>query len=392
MSLDLLGIFGAGALTFLTPCVLPLIPIYLSALIGADIRKADAGQRGQLMVRALFFIVGFVSVFTFLGMAASSIGAFLIEHKAAVQVVGAAIILIFGLKFLGLVQISFLDQVVQGNDRKIQTRFGWINAIIMGIVFAAGWSPCAGPVLGSVLTYTASTTTSPWVGAGYLAVYGLGFGVPLLLVAAFAEAGTRMLKRIGPHLGRVERAMGFLLIMVAGTLFFSAVTPAVSAGQQETSTAELVRNEQGQAEPTMVIFTSSKCSVCQTMKPLLVSLTQLCHGKKVLIREFDLAQAEHRPLIPKYRLVGTPTFLFLDDQGREVARLIGEQTENTLKQALSAIRGIPCPGVQLIDPSVGDASGSDIPFPDVSEQNAAGCETKPAPEKPTEQTPEESCQ
>jgi cytochrome c-type biogenesis protein len=343
MNLDLLGIFGAGLLTFVTPCVLPLVPIYLSAMIGTDFRKISSVQRGQLILRAGIFTLGFILVFTLLGLTASSIGAFLIAHKSLLQIIGAVIIFIFGLQYLGIIEIGFLNRIVRANDSKLQTRFGGINAFIMGIVFAAGWSPCAGPILGSVLTYTASTTSNPMVGSMYLATYGLGFALPLLLLAVFAEFGSRLLKRISSHLIKIERAIGILLIIVAGSLVFSATDDLNVASEPRDQIA------QESITPTMVIFTSSNCVVCRRMEPILEGITKLCQGKGVKITDFDLAKSENRYLISKHRIVGTPTFVFLDKQGNEVSRLVGEQTEKTLKQALSALRGEPCPGIGKFD-------------------------------------------
>jgi cytochrome c-type biogenesis protein len=365
-------------LTIATPCILPLVPIYLSALIGADIRKVDSLQRGQLVVRASLFSLGFILVFSLLGLTASSVGAFFSAHKAAVQAVGALVILLFGLKFLGLVRIAWLDRVVQANDRKLQTRFGGVNAVIMGVVFAAGWSPCIGPVLGSVLSYTASTTSNPWLGALYLATYGLGFALPLLLVAVFAEAGMRFLKRIGPHLVRIERAIGFLLVVVAGSMIFDLAGARSSAPAPAGHAQEVLANEDQQRRPAMLVFTSSQCAVCRGMGPMLEEIKKLCHGKKVWIEEFDLAARANRQLVSRYRIVGTPTFVFLDDRGNEAARLVGEQTERTLKQALSALRGEPCPGLELVPP------GSDGDLPDAPDdrpqtgQEAGGlsCQTQ----------------
>ena len=170
MGLGLLSVFGAGLLTFVTPCVLPLIPIYLSALIGGNIYDLGSQSRGQLIIRSLLFSAGFILVFTVMGLTASSIGSLLSEHKEIMQIAGALLILAFGLKFLGFINIPFMDRIVRADDRKMQTRFGGINALVMGVVFAAGWSPCVGPVLGTVLTYTASTTSSPATGALYLKI------------------------------------------------------------------------------------------------------------------------------------------------------------------------------------------------------------------------------
>jgi cytochrome c-type biogenesis protein len=343
MSLGLLGVFGAGLLTVATPCVLPLLPIYLAALVGSDIRELDSRGKGRLLARALLFVAGFTLIFTLLGLTASSMGAFLVDHKALLQTIGAGLILLFGLKFLGVLRVPWLDRVFQLNERKLQTRFGLLNALLFGVVFALGWTPCVGPILGSVLTYTASTSSDPWSGALYLSFYGLGFGLPLLLLAFFAEVGVRALKKIGPYLHRVEQVIGLLLIGVAVILAVNAARWATTPTNQiETA---LARPGGQVAPPTMLIFTSSQCSVCQAMKPLLAGLTQRCNGAGVDIREYDLALAENAPLISRFRIVGTPTFVFQSPAGSEVARLVGAQTEQALLAELSTLRKTPCPGL-----------------------------------------------
>jgi cytochrome c-type biogenesis protein len=387
LSYDLIGVFGAGLLTFMTPCVLPLVPIYLSALVGADIRKLDASRRGYLVMRAGLFSVGFILVFVLLGLSASSLGLFLAAHKTLLQAVGAVLILIFGLKFMGLLRIAWLDRVVSANDSKLQTRFAWLNAIIMGVVFAAGWSPCIGPVLGSVLTYTASATSNPWLGATYLAAYGAGFAVPLLLVAVFAEAGVRLLGRIKRHLHKIEMAIGVLLVIVAGSMLLDLAgkSPASSMGSNVAEQNNLVESDY----PTMLVFTSSNCKICKRMHPIVENITQQCQGNKVAIKEIDLAQASNRSLISDFHLVGTPTFVFVSRKGFEVARLVGEQTEQTLKQALSALRGEPCPGIGQLT-TLPDGEHTDISFPEQNSKSTghSACKTS---EQPTD-TSDKNCQ
>lgn len=345
MNLDLIGIFGAGLLTFVTPCVLPLIPIYLSALVGGDFRTA--GGRGQVMARAAWFSLGFMMIFVLLGLTASSVGSFLTDHKAGVQAFGALLIALFGLKFLGVIRIPWLDRTVRANDQKFTTRFGWVNALVMGLVFAAGWSPCIGPVLGSVLTYTASATADPWAGAGYLAIYGLGFAVPLMVVAAFAEAGMRLLGKIGPHLRKIEVGLGALLMVVAISMAIDVLpqfqAPTPQGEQVATPTDDAIN------QPVMLAFTSKDCSICQRMKPTIAGIGEQCDGNGVRVRTIDLSQPDQRAKAAEYRIRGVPTFVFKDSDGQEVARLVGEQTERTLKQAISVLRGKPCPGLAVID-------------------------------------------
>jgi cytochrome c-type biogenesis protein len=366
MSLDLITVFGAGLLTFVTPCVLPLVPIYLAALVGGDLRGLSGSGRWRLLWRAGLFSLGFVSVFTLMGLGASSIGAFLGEHRAVLQVAGALVVLVFALKFLGLIRVPFLDRVVKADDTRLETRFASVNALVMGVVFAAGWSPCVGPVLGSVLTFTASSANSPAVGAGYLALYGAGFALPLLVVAAFAGVAARLLERVGPLLPKIEKGVGVLLLVVAGFLVHDAAGMWSVPEERDSDLAD-------HSMPVMIELFEEDCPVCQRMKPLMTRLEEQCDRRGVRVVAIDVSREENAHLVERYRLVGVPTFLFLDRGGDEVARLIGEQTERTLKQALSALRGEECPGLALLGPRPGDEANLGIQFPVVEEEEMIAC-------------------
>ncbi|MCP4605913.1 MAG: thioredoxin fold domain-containing protein [Proteobacteria bacterium] len=366
MTMGLFTIFSAGLLTFLTPCVLPLVPIYLSALIGTDINSLNGKQKGQLIVRALFFSIGFISVFTLLGLGASSIGAVLGDNRVLFQLVGAAIVLVFALKFLGVIRIPLFDKIAKADDSRFATRFAWVNALVMGIVFAAGWSPCVGPVLGSVLTYTATATSSPIEGAGYLTIYGLGFAIPLIITAAFAQAATGLMSKISRHLPKIERVTGILLLAVAAHLAIGVYEEIHMSGNGETKPLTAILEEQTQTEqkhvlPAMVEMYSQNCPVCDRMKPIVDDIFNQCDQRGVKVATLDVSDEKYMHLIGKYRLVGAPTFLFIDKDGNEVARLVGEQTQGTLKQALSALRGERCPGLDLIQEIDNDRTTLDFP-------------------------------
>jgi len=375
MSIDLLSLFGAGLLTFLTPCVLPLIPIYLAALMGGDITSLGKQRRGQLMRRAGLFAVGFISVFTLLGLGASTIGVVLRDSKPLLQIGGALLIAVFGLKFLGIIQVPLLDRVVRADDDRVQTRFSGVNALVMGVVFAAGWSPCVGPVLGSVLTYTAGTSSDPLTGALYLAVYGAGFATPLMLTAAFSEVGLRFLRRLHPYLPRIERATGVLLLIFAALMVRDVnaeVGASSSAGADDRpvlAALGLEAEDDGKpALPVMVELYAKDCSICKRMKPVVDELINQCDQNGVRVAAIDVSEQQNAKLASKYRLVGVPTFLFLDPSGKEVARLVGEQTPTTLRQGLAALTGGQCETMARYDESGPDprsdglvAEGSEAP-------------------------------
>lgn len=346
MALGLAAIFGAGVLTYVTPCVLPLIPIYLAALAGGNVKEVSGLGRGQLLVRAGFFALGFVAVFTAMGMAASWIGGVLTTHRMTLQALGGIVVVLFGLKFLGIIEIPWLDRVARADDRRLQTRWASVNAVLMGILFAAGWSPCVGPVLGTVLTYTASTTSEPLVGAGYLATYGLGFALPLFVTAVFAEVGLRWMRKLGPILPKLERGMGVLMLLVAASLLFdlnpaAEPAPAFAAAAREQALAA----EAPRARPTMLELYSSDCPICREMEPVVAQVASECEGEAVGIELVDVKRPENRHYITKHRLLGVPTFLFLDENRTEVARLVGKQSHDALHQALATLRGESCAAV-----------------------------------------------
>ena len=355
MDLALAGIFGAGVGTFFAPCVLPLIPVYLSALVGADVRTVKGMARGQLVLRSLAFSLGFILVFSLLGLGAAGLGSFFADNKLVVQLVGALVITLFGLKFLGVVRIPFLDRILRADDRGLTRKIGFVNAFFMGLVFAAGWSPCVGPILGSVLTYTAGRSADMITGALYLAVYGLGFALPLVAVAAFAEAGVGFIRRASRFLPVFERVMGVLLIAAAvlmlGGLYpeARALVASRASGVEATATPDPAETDQF---PVMVEFYAEDCPVCQKMAPVMESVTNQCHGRKVEVRQVNITDPKNLRWARKYRIAGMPTFVLFDTDGFEVARLIGLQSEESIKQALSVLRGEPCPGVGFVSPSL----------------------------------------
>ncbi len=354
---DLIGVFGAGLATFLTPCVLPLIPVYLAALVGGDLKAIATAPRGQLLGRALVFSVGFIFVFTLLGLAATALGGLVGEWKALIELIGAMLIGLFGLKFVGFIEIPLLDRVARLDNRRVATQVGALNALLLGIVFAAGWSPCVGPVLGSVLTYTAGATSDPGTGALYLATYGLGFALPLLVTAGLAELGVKALRRIAPRLPLIERIIGVAMLVVAVVLFVgiapdlraaappAAVAPSAAAGTAGAGPVVEGAAREKAALPTLMAFVSHDCPVCNRMKPVIESLKAQCDGKHVTLQLVDIGSPAGRPLARQFRLIGVPTFVFLDAAGHEAVRLVGEQTEVGLKQAVAAVRGEPCPGI-----------------------------------------------
>ncbi|PKN47745.1 MAG: hypothetical protein CVU59_01740 [Deltaproteobacteria bacterium HGW-Deltaproteobacteria-17] len=353
--MNAVNLFLAGLGTYLTPCVYPLIPIYLTSLLGADPSEEDF-SRGKLMLRAMAFSLGFILIFSIMGLGAAGIGRLMASHKGWFQLIGGIFILLFGLKFLGWIQIPVFDRILRKDDSRSHEKVNVVAAFLMGVFFAAGWSPCIGPILGAVLTYTASETSSPATGFLYLSVYGLGFATPLLVMAFFAEHARLLVARTAKYLPVVEEFIGAIMIAVALTFFMGVVNPApvYRSGADPTVPA---------GRPIVVEFMSSNCSICEKMEPVVNEMQTTCSGKDVEIRQVDISLPENRQFVKKYRILGVPTFVMIDERGREVARLVGEQPLSSLLQATSAMIGQECPGYAPIDRALRGHDDSQAPPP-----------------------------
>lgn len=230
---------GAGALSFLSPCVLPLVPPYLCYMAGVSVDdfRGDAQSaavaspaRLALMSAAIAFVLGFTTVFVALGAGASTIGGFLRAWQQELGIAAGILIIVMGLNFLGIVRIPLLSREARFQTQGSSASAG--AAYLMGLAFAFGWTPCIGPVLGPILTLAGGRETVG-EGAALLAAYSLGLGVPFLLAAFFSGAFMRFLSRFRVHLGRVEKVMGALLV-AAGVLFLTGGVQAAAFWILET--------------------------------------------------------------------------------------------------------------------------------------------------------------
>lgn len=216
----LFAAFGAGFLSFISPCVLPLIPGYISYVSGMsleDMRTADAGARRRLLLATLCFIAGFSIVFMAMGASASFIGSWLLGNLRIVQKIAGAIIVILGLHLSGLFRLRFLDRDTRvQTSRKPATPAG---AVIVGMAFGFGWTPCIGPILGGILAIAGSKSTVS-EGVLLLGVYSLGLGVPFFLTSLAVDKFFAASARVRRYYRAIELVAGLLLV-VLGVLMFT---------------------------------------------------------------------------------------------------------------------------------------------------------------------------
>ncbi len=201
----------AGILSFLSPCVLPIVPPYLAYMGGtsvSDMAEGAAPARRSTMMSASFFVLGLSTVFLFLGFTASAFGRFFLSNQDWFVTIAGIVIMIFGAHFLGVYRIAFMDREmrVDAGDRG-GSAFG---AYILGLAFAFGWTPCIGPILGAILSL-AATESNVARGTALLGAYAIGLGLPFLLVAAFFPRLGGLMAWMRRHMERVERIMGLLL-------------------------------------------------------------------------------------------------------------------------------------------------------------------------------------
>src|ERR1700759_5315845 len=224
----------AGLVSFLSPCVLPLVPPYLIYLTGATIEhvasnETAAASRRAVMISALMFVAGFSTVFVALGASASLVGALIRAWSEQLSIAAGIVIIIMGLHFLGLTRIGLLMREGRLTAPK---PVGLWGAYVMGLAFAFGWTRCIGPILAAILSIAAAEATVAR-GAGLLAVYSAGLGIPFLVAAFMVERFSALFSRMKTHLATVERAMGVLLV-VTGIAFLTGAVSNVSVWLLET--------------------------------------------------------------------------------------------------------------------------------------------------------------
>ncbi|MFZ5989129.1 MAG: cytochrome c biogenesis CcdA family protein [Bacillota bacterium] len=213
--------FVEGVLTFISPCILPLLPVYLFYLAGtSDGDSKEVQNKGRLLLNSIGFVLGFTIVFVLLGAAATSLGTFLRSHKDVFKMVSSLIMIVFGLNFIGVFRIGFLN-----TEKRFEYKFDklkFLGSLIFGMVFAFGWTPCVGAFLGSVLMMAANSDTL-LDGVLLLLVYSVGLGVPFLITAMIFDNIRGAFRFIQEHTRIISAISGGLLILAGIAMFFNMI-------------------------------------------------------------------------------------------------------------------------------------------------------------------------
>ncbi|TLY37774.1 MAG: cytochrome c biogenesis protein CcdA [Nitrospirae bacterium] len=222
--------FAAGLLSFVSPCVLPLVPSYVTYITGLSLEELTsetdrARVRGVIIVNSLLFITGFSLVFVAFGASASLVGQLLVTYQDFIRKFGGLLIVVFGLYVMGVLKLKFL---MAEKRIHLQSRpAGYIGSVLIGVAFAAGWTPCVGPILGTILVY-ASTSDSMLTGVKLLASYSLGIGLPLFLTALAVDSFINYFKKIKAYMYGISVASGVFLVLVGVMIYTNSLTVLTS--------------------------------------------------------------------------------------------------------------------------------------------------------------------
>lgn len=213
----------AGILSFLSPCVLPVVPPYLAYMGGISMGEmtGSGAARRRVILPALFFVLGLSTIFMILGFTASAFGTFFLQNQEIFAKASGVVVIIFGLHFLGVFRIPILDREARldAGDKGGSA----LGAYVLGLAFAFGWTPCIGPQLAAILSLAAQEN-SMQRGTMLLGIYALGLGLPFILAAVFVERSMGLMARLKRHMKLIERAMGVLLLVVGVALLTGAFT------------------------------------------------------------------------------------------------------------------------------------------------------------------------
>jgi len=219
--------FVFGVASFFSPCILPLIPAYISYITGVSIDnlKKDT-KRHKILLLSLSFVLGFTIVFTLLGASASWLGNFLFLKRNSIRMAGSLLIILFGLHLTGIVKVKFLYFQKKFNPNRIVS--GQAGALLLGIIFAFGWTPCVGPVLASILTM-ASMEATVLRGTVLLFSYSLGIGLPFILTTLLLEKALKVFEKVKKHYALIQITTGILLMFIGILLFFNKLQILIPA-------------------------------------------------------------------------------------------------------------------------------------------------------------------
>ena len=334
--------FLEGIASFISPCVLPVLPIYISYFAGQEYEK-----KNKALINSIGFVLGFSIIFILLGVLASSLGSIILKYQNIIKIVFGIVIVIFGLNMMETIKIPFLNKTIKPNINKKE--FNFISSTIFGILFSVGWTPCVGAFLGSALMM-ASTEGEVLKGSILLLCYSIGLGVPFIISSILIEKLKKIFTWIKEHYKIINTISGLFLIMI-GIIMIGQVIMNNLKLQDDNKIKENIINQNVLTEeqeeggnimnitsknfneevlnsnvPVLVDFWASWCGPCKMMTPVVEEIANEMEGKaKVCKVNID----DEQSLAMEYGIMSIPTFLIFKD-GKVVNTVVGVQDKQKL--------------------------------------------------------------
>ncbi|MFH1223260.1 MAG: cytochrome c biogenesis protein/redoxin [Pseudomonadota bacterium] len=335
--MSLLTIYVSGVLSFFSPCLLPIIPVYFSVFTGENGDSQMSG--GKLILKGLLFCLGFTAVFTLLGLGAGGLSSNILSNKPAINMIAGVIILLLALKFIGLINIPLLDRTYSISLKGVRGKFGLLSAFVIGVLFAATWSPCIGAVLGSILTYVSSTSASTLSGGVKLFMFGAGVSTPLIISTFFYKKLLNFSRNNMYLLVALQKILGLILIIFSFSLFSQGLRYASYSKAEPLQKNKLMMPTN---LPLVVSFVSEDCEECKEMVPVMGKLIDSCGDKLVEFRTINMDDIQFYSLIYELEVFGSPTYIFISRKGEEKQRLIGINDIKIMDNEIEKLTGNSC--------------------------------------------------
>ena len=329
--------FLEGIASFISPCVLPMLPIYISYFAGQEYNK-----KHKALINSIGFVIGFSIVFVLLGVLASSLGSIILKYQNIIKILFGIIIIIFGLNMMETIRIPFLNKSFKPNIKKKE--FNFISSMIFGILFSIGWTPCVGAFLGSALMM-ASTEGETLKGSILLLYYSIGLGIPFIISSILIEKLKKIFYWIKEHYKLINTISGLFLIIIGTIMIGQVIFGRLGTKEENIKTENVLIEEQEEGGnimnvasenfekevfksdlPVLVDFWASWCGPCKMMTPVVEQIAKDMDGKaKVCKVNID----EEQDLAMEYGIMSIPTFLIFKN-GKVVNSAVGVRDKQEL--------------------------------------------------------------